>query len=106
MTCRSIWFCKFLDYPKEYIGCIANLVPCKIGSLRSGPTWENVDGSAVVGSADVVDAAFDYFDPAKRLIKAKSNAGLGVFGNVSYVLRGIVFGGSCTPPGTESFPGT
>lgn len=65
----------------------------KVGTHYAGPTWEGNDGSKVMG--EVVERA-NAPDPSAipwLLLKAKSNAGTGVFSTVSHVQRLETVGG-------------
>ncbi|HTO96669.1 MAG TPA: DUF3455 domain-containing protein, partial [Myxococcales bacterium] len=57
----------------------------KIGRHYAGPTWENADGSRVVGEAverSPAEGAIPWL-----LLRARSNEGAGAFSGVKYVQR-------------------
>lgn len=67
----------------------------KVGTHYAGPTWENIDGSKVVGtrianvaSPDGASKSIDWL-----LLQAKSNEGTGIFSKVTYIQRLNTAGG-------------
>jgi len=79
---------------------------CLAGSHFAGPTWASVDGSSVVASK-VASATSPNPDSVPiLLLKAVSNAGSGIFSNVTFVQRldtegGLAPTGPCDVEGVE-----
>jgi hypothetical protein len=73
-----------------------------IGHHYAGPTWESTDGSKVVGQLKVSDPGPDMESIAWLLLDAKSNAGSGVFANVTAILRVATHGGKAPAGGCDA----
>jgi hypothetical protein len=72
---------------------LADLSGKNVGWHHDGPTWESYDGSKVVGEVVAhVDAPLPSAVPW-LLVRAKSNAGKGIFGKVQSVQRLHTVGG-------------
>jgi hypothetical protein len=65
----------------------------KVGKHYAGPTWESVDGSAVVGDVKARDAGPDPGAIPWLLLSAKSNSGTGVFSQIKSIQRLQTVGG-------------
>src|SRR5258706_1317265 len=65
----------------------------RIGKHYAGPTWESNDGSKVVGEVKARDDGPDANAIPWLLLKAKSNAGNGVFGHTLSIQRVRTVGG-------------
>lgn len=65
----------------------------KIGKHYAGPTWESIDGSAVVGAVKASDPGPDPEAIPWLLLTATSHTGTGVFGRVASIQRLQTIGG-------------
>lgn len=79
----------------------------KIGKHYAGPTWEANDGSKVVGEVKARDDGPDANAIPWLLLKAKSNAGNGVFAHTLSIQRVRTVGGkaplgACAQVGSEA----
>jgi hypothetical protein len=75
-----------------------------VGSHFAGPTWQGLDGSAVVG--EVLERA-DAPNPGSipwLLLGATEHAGTGVFSTVTYVQRLDTIGGAAPADGSDESP--
>jgi len=72
-----------------------------VGRHYAGPTWEAADGSRVVGEVLARDPGPDPASVPWLLLKAKENAGTGVFGTVQYVQRLDTKGGKAAAEGCD-----
>jgi hypothetical protein len=73
-----------------------------IGKHYEGPTWENVDGSKVVGVVRSHADAPQAGSIPWLLLEAKSNAGSGAFAHVTYVQRIETRGGVAPSAGCDA----
>ena len=73
----------------------------KIGSHFEGPTWEEPDGSKVVGAVQQRANAPKGNAVPWLLLKAKSNQGNGLFGHVTYIQRVDTVGGAAPSSGCD-----
>jgi hypothetical protein len=72
----------------------------KIGKHYAGPTWENADGSRVVG--EVMQRSPAQGAVPWLLLRAKSNEGAGAFASVKYIQRLDTVGGIAPSAGCDA----
>jgi len=72
----------------------------KIGKHYGGPTWENEDGSRVVG--EVVERAAARDAIPWLLLRVKSSEGVGAFASAKYVQRVDTVGGVAPATGCDA----
>ncbi|HYB41405.1 MAG TPA: DUF3455 domain-containing protein [Candidatus Methylomirabilis sp.] len=69
----------------------------KIGKHYAGPTWESIDGSAVVGEVKARDSGPDPDAIPWLLLTAKSTSGTGVLARTQSIQRLQTAGGKAPP---------
>jgi hypothetical protein len=72
------------------------------GRHFAGPTWQGVDGSAVLGEVLAKADAPDATAIPWLLLRAKSHAGSGVLSNVAYIRRAATRGGLAPSTGCDA----
>ena len=79
----------------------------KVGKHYAGPTWEANDGSKVVGEVLAKDNGPDPAAIPWLLLRAKANAGSGIFSRITNVQRLNTQGGKAPADGcTQAKAGT
>ena len=73
-----------------------------IGKHFAGPTWQAIDGSAVVGNPLNVSPSPDAGAIPWIVLQAKSHAGMGLMSNVDYVVRTRTEGGTAPAGGCDA----
>ncbi|MFZ6654446.1 DUF3455 domain-containing protein [Undibacterium sp. TJN19] len=80
-----------------------NQAGAKTGRHYAGPTWEANDGSKVVGEVVAKNDGPDANAIPWLLLKAKSNAGSGVFSKVTSIQRVLTLGGKAPLTGCSQY---
>jgi Protein of unknown function (DUF3455) len=73
-----------------------------LGRHYEGPTWEAYDGSKVVGELVARDNGPTPSAVPWLLLRAKSNAGKGIFGRTTSIQRLHTIGGQAPPSGCDA----
>jgi Protein of unknown function (DUF3455) len=73
-----------------------------VGHHFAGPTWQDADGSTVVGKAVAAGSAQGAAAVPWLVLQAASHSGTGVFADVGYVVRSHTMGGVAPAAGCSS----
>ncbi len=73
-----------------------------VGRHYAGPTWEGDDGSKVVGEIVARDSGPNSSAVPWLLLRAKSNAGNGLFGKTQFIQRLHTIGGQAPATGCDA----